>query len=83
MVDPDVERLEKLLAEVSLELSDVTEALALALEQRDDYIARFEREQREHEATKGYRAHAEAQLELAQRACSVCGKVAPCPHGKH
>jgi hypothetical protein len=37
MVDPEVERLKKLLAEVSLELSDVTEALALALEQRDTW----------------------------------------------
>ena len=38
-----------------------------AVEERDDYIARFEREQREHETTKGYRAHAEAQLAACRR----------------
>ena len=53
-----VNRLEELYAEGMTTIEALRANVADSRAERDDYIARFEREQHEHETTKGYRAHA-------------------------
>jgi len=58
-----VERLEELWHEGVVAMARCDERVRRVAAERDQYADRLEIEQRDHEVTKGYRAHAEAQLE--------------------
>lgn len=63
-----VGRLEALYGEGMATIEALRVKVAELRDERDQYADRLEREQRDHEVTKGYRAHAEQQLAECQRA---------------
>ena len=58
-----VKRLERLYAEGMTTIEALRAKVSELQDERVQYADRLEIEQRDHEVTKGYRAHAEAQLE--------------------